>query len=192
VLGQYRSFGEIVARYYGAYGGASAMLGSPYLHLSLGLAALMWPLWRVPSWTDITLSVLPSLMGFSLGGFAMLLAVGDDGFRAILAGPARDSDKPSPLMGIAASFVHFLVMQTLSIVVALLIKAHLAVGVIVTPPGGAVLHGPALWISAAGFWLFVYALLLSMPAVFRVLRVVSWYDRYRAMRDPAPEATEKP
>lgn len=162
---------NIFARYWTAYGGLSALLLSPYLHTAIILSVAMFPLWMKPGWWDIAISVAPSVLGFSLAGYAIWLALGDEKFRRIISETdVNDPKDISPFMEVNAAFVHFMLLQVLSLIVALLIKAHM--GDIV------VLGFAAKSLSAVGFCLFIYSLLCVLAATFAILRVSSWYEAF--------------
>ncbi|WP_417224270.1 hypothetical protein [Achromobacter spanius] len=179
---------DLACRYVRAYGGIWAMVRSPYLHLSVLLTVLSFNVWTQPGWWERPIAVLPSLLGFSLGGFAVWLASGDDAFRAALAGrvakvengEVKQEDKHSPYLAVSATFTHFVVVQVLSLLYALtcmslnftldddalllkyISRAQLERG---TEVGGGI-----------GYWLFLYSLILALAAVLGLFRISSWYD----------------
>ena len=117
---QYRGECKVFQTYWGAYGGLRALLGSPYLHFSLFVAALAFPLWyEAPAFFDIIISAAPAVMAFSLSGVALLLAFGDDNYRKLLA--SAGGEIPS-YVTLTASFVHFMVVQLSSFVLAVTLK----------------------------------------------------------------------
>ena len=76
-------------------------------------------------WWEIFLTVNPAILGFTIGGFALLLATGAEKFGAILA-KAREFDKcelDAPLAKLGAAFVHFILVQFFSITYAILAKS---------------------------------------------------------------------
>ena len=113
----------ILSRYWRAYGGITALFKSPYLWLSVVITIFLFPHWSKPEWWDDVLSIMPNLLGFSLGGYAMWIAIGDDDFRKLISGEDEDG-KPSPYMEVNAAFVHFVVLQMLSMIFALFAKAY--------------------------------------------------------------------
>lgn len=71
-------------------------------------------------------------------------------------------------MQVNAAFVHFMLLQVLSLMVALLFKAY-ASGT------SGILRDIA---SFVGFSIFVYSVLCVLAATFAVLRVSSWYEMH--------------
>lgn len=177
----------IISRYWTAYGGFKALFTSAYLYIALALSVLMAPAWLYNPWHEIVLSVIPSVLGFSLGGYALLVAVGDEDFRALISGEDEDGE-PSPYMEVNAAFVHFILMQILSLIFALFANAYyfklednLALYQFITeinfPIGTIIFVG-----NFIGYSIFIYALLLAVAATLAILRVSSWYDHMHTER----------
>lgn len=177
----------IISRYWTAYGGFKALFTSPYLYTALALSGLMAPAWLYNPWHEIVLSVIPSVLGFSLGGYALLIAVGDEDFRALISGEDEDGE-PSPYMEVNAAFVHFILMLLLSLIFALFANAYyfklednLALYQFITeinfPIGTIIFLG-----NFIGYSVFIYALLLAVAATLAILRVSSWYDHMHTER----------
>src|SRR5688572_16538813 len=96
--------------YWVAYGGWVEFRQSEYTILATILTPLLFPLWWAAGWWGITFDVLPSILGFSLAGYAIFLAFGDEHFRALIS--TKPSTRPhSPYVGLTTSFVHFIVVQ---------------------------------------------------------------------------------
>ena len=162
--------GVMFQRYWHAYGGLKALTTSPYLHLSFLATCLLWPLWTKPGWWETAISVSPSILGFSLAGYAIWLALGDEDFRRLLGESGSQGDI-SPFMKVNAAFVHFMFMQVLSLLLALFFKAYL----------GCTSHFGifSTIFSFFGFLVFVYSILCVLAATFTVLRVSYWYEAWR-------------
>jgi hypothetical protein len=110
---------SVIRDYWSAYHGWPALLSSPYLHAAAVLTILLWSRWTSPEWPDDVIAIVPSVLGFSLGGYAMLLAFGDVKFLQLLAEPEEEG-AVSYYVALNASFVHFIVVQMLAIVMALI------------------------------------------------------------------------
>lgn len=167
----YIGVGRVFLRYWTVYGGWRALLSSPYLHVALLAAVVAHPRWLSTSWPEDVLAVLPSVLGFSLGGYAMLLAFGDTKFLKFLASPGRNAS--SYLNNVSSSFVHFIVVQILSILLTLMLSGYL--------------NNHQSWIISAAsglvYWTYLYALFTALAATFAVFRMTSLYAKYAPKSD---------
>jgi len=175
----YKDVREIFASYWKAYGGFRALVRSPYLHIALVLLAPTFKLWLSPLWWDIVIGVLPNLLGFTLGGFAMFLGFGDDKFRALLAEPDdEDPSGPGLYVKLCSTFVHFILVQALALLAALLAKAlwfpyEWPAGFL---PYLKLFNGVG---GGIGFGLFLYACTSIMAATLHVFRIATWYEEHQ-------------
>lgn len=116
-LDQELKFSRIIAR----YGGWKAIYESRYFHLAVILLFPTYSLWSKPNWWDTVLAILPNLLGFTIGAFALILAFGDEKFKNILAKEAEEG-KGSPIHQMSATFFIFIAVQTISLLGALACK----------------------------------------------------------------------
>lgn len=151
-----------IRMYWRTYGGLRALLLSPYLHGSIAYTFLVTPLWyyRGAAWFDTAVSVIPSMLGFSVAGYAILLAFGDEKFRKIISGSDSDG-KPSPFMVVNASFVHFILVSAVALLFAIFAKAW---------------NVQANAWAGVGVLLFSYSIATAVAAAFAILHVASWTD----------------
>lgn len=178
---------NIVAVYWRSYGGFKALFSSPYLRAAFILSLMLYPQWSQPNWWDLVLSIMPNLLGFSLGGFAMWIAIGDDDFRKLISGEVGDNE-PSPYMEVNAAFVHFVILQMLALFCALFAKAYY----FPLPPDHFILAllGDNFYIlcligNFLGYMIFIYALLSAVAATLALLHVTSWYDLDQTKKNAA-------
>jgi hypothetical protein len=177
----YRGVRAVFGKYWVFFGGLGELASSFYLHLAIVLTALMPGLWRVTKWWDLVLGVLPNLLGFTLGGYAILLAFGDTQFRATLAA-RKPGKKLSAWESTNGMFAHFVVVQ-----VAALLTAVAARSCSDAPSSTWVrialdwLHGSSAfgeWLTKAGWFLgcllFIYSLVLAIAAVMGIFRLGAW------------------
>lgn len=150
--------------YWKAYGGKRALLSSRYLHMALILAIVVC-LYRLGdqdwNWPSMVLSAIPNMLGFSLGGYAMLIGFGDRKFLKALKGQENDGT-PSVYMNVSGAFVHFIVIQVVALLYAVLIISF------------NIKHFIANFI---GMTFFFYAICTILAATFAVLNFASWYDK---------------
>ena len=148
------------------YGGWKNCAKSPYLHFSIVLALLisLFGGSDAPAWFDLTISILPNVLGFSLGGYAILLAFGDEKFRFIISGPDNDGT-PSPFMKMNGAFIHFIVIQIFAILFALLSSAF------------GIKTGVLAWFGRS---LLIYAISTALAAAMAILNTADWFDEHIA------------
>lgn len=162
----YRNVLDSFLLYWNIYGGFSALFRSPYLHLSIITSIICFPIWTKkdpPFWYDLALSSLPSLLGFTLGGYAILLSFGNEKFLMNLC--AKNDNDPSPFMNVNGSFVHFIVVQAFALFISIIALCwELKTGIF----------------SFFGFTIFLYSILTGVAAAFAILRLGKWYDIFLA------------
>lgn len=177
----YTGVAKIFRRYWVAYGGLSALLRSIYLHVAGILLLLTFNTWTNPKWWDQSLSILPNLLGFTLGGFAIFIGFGDERFRALLAEPEEDKNKPTIYVSLCSTFVHFILVQVLALTYAVVANSWW----FYTPrldfarPALGYLNGIA---GAVGYGLFLYALTSVVAATMHVLRIATMYEQHQRIK----------
>lgn len=143
----------------------------------------MIPFWGQEEWWDQTITVVPSLIGFTLGGLALFMGFGDEKFRGVLA-QQDDPNRPSTFLVISASFVHFIVVQILALFAALLAKAWTFYYPWPDSLRPFVDAGRWVW-GAVGYGLFLYALTTALAATMNVFRIGSWFEVHKQNSDDA-------
>jgi hypothetical protein len=107
--------------YWAIYGGWRAVIRSPALLVSIVITAVCFPYWKNGTWPEATLSIVPNLLGFSLGAMAVILAFPSAAAFKIFAERGRED---SYYMDMASKFAHFIFVQVLAIMFALIGKAY--------------------------------------------------------------------
>lgn len=190
---QYGGAARIFGKYWKAYGGWRAVRKSPYIGAASLITVLSFGLWWDGDWCDTALSVLPNLLGFSLGGYAMLVGFGDDKFKALLSETPTDDDETVVFMGVSASFVHFIVVQALALIIALISKALAGKPVSEISKLVPSLEGTLVVLSrigwALGFLIFAYALTLTVASTMSIFRLTDWLTQANAKKRPPKSGT---
>ncbi|MGP7732851.1 hypothetical protein [Oceanimonas smirnovii] len=171
----------LFSRYWKAYGGFHSIFRSWFFWGAFLLTLLLYPKWSVPGWWDLIFTIMPGVLGFSLGGFAVWLSFGDQRFKNIIAGVEDGDDGVSPFMEVNAAFCHFIVLQLLSIFAAIIASAYditLSNDNIFIVFLGEYFHFFVKLGFFIGFFIFIYSLLTALSAVLALFRVASWYDLY--------------
>jgi hypothetical protein len=117
---------KTVRRYWIIYGGYRALLGSPYLHVALALSAICIWLWPkdirgeyVARASDIAISAIPNLLGFTIGAFAIVLAFSS---AEIFKTLAEEGEPKSFFMKLTSNLVHFILTQVVTLICAIAAK----------------------------------------------------------------------
>lgn len=181
----YHGVRGIFARYWKAYGGWKAVLTSPYFHASIVLTALLGHLWfNAPWWADAIAS-LPTMIGFAIGAYAIVLGFGDERFRAILT--QRRGGRNSPYVIISASLAHFIVVQLAALFSAFLATSldfyicdnhALRMALFLFASNCNLIHD---WLAPignfAGFTLFTYAIATALATAMAIFRLTTLIER---------------
>lgn len=182
----YADIRELLVRYWKSYGGWPAILFSPYFHFSvlLGLSTFPYGFPENAPWWDLPLTVLPSLVGFSLGGYAIFLAFGDEKFKRLIAGQDEDGE-PSPYLTINTTFLHFIMVQVVGLILAVAAKST------DVRPNGDIVDIAVYVFGVVSYIGFVYALFLALATTVALYRLVWLHDRHLAASHEGTEAGRK-
>ncbi|HEV7458809.1 MAG TPA: hypothetical protein VGN96_18705 [Roseococcus sp.] len=112
---------DIFRRYWTLYGGIRAVFISPYFLGSLLISVACAGFLIQSTWWNLPLSILPNLIAFTLGGYALFVAFGNAKFQELMAGGRK---KASPYLMVSTLFTHYLVIQTLSLCLLLIIASR--------------------------------------------------------------------
>ena len=148
--------------YWENYGGFKAIVSSPYFMISLLLTILVVVFGESKGWYEHTLNILPDILGFSIGSFAILISLGDNKFRKKLSAE-KDGQKSTPFMIINSSFVHFIFIQIVAILFALISQILVLENII---------------FFFIGMFLLIYAVLLTLAATLVILKFSLWYQDF--------------
>jgi hypothetical protein len=155
--------------YWGLYGGWRALATSPFLYLAVILTALLRPFWSSVAadgsvtWAQVAIDIVPSMLGFSMGGMAIMLAFSDGKFFTAIT---QKGKADSFFVKVVASFYHFIVVQSSALIFALVGKAY---------------SHPVL--SGVGVGLLLYAMLTAVAVAGQLLHAARIFN---ATARPSP------
>lgn len=182
LLKQYAGVRKILRRYWSVYGGWSALRSSPYVHWSLIISALCFGFWFEKNWTGQALQVLPNLLGFTLGGFAVFLGFGDEKFRQLISGGKKDGngdDKSSPYLRMSATFLHFVLVQVAALLWAIVAAAMHSFHLPLPESLSATAMSLRVFGDGLGYWLLIYSIMSAAAAAIAVFRTAWWFDSWQ-------------
>lgn len=150
------------------YGGWRALVKSPFFWAAIALTGLCYPLWSAVSdgtriWAQNAIDIVPSMLGFSLGGMAILLALSS---RQLLRAIRKDGAPDSLFMRTVAAFFHFILFQTAAVCGALLSKAY-----------------SNDVVSAIGFFLLTYAVLVAIAIAWNLFDIARIFNATGSFSD---------
>ena len=129
------------------------------------------------------MTINPAILGFTIGGFALLLATGAEKFGAILA-EARlyeKSELESPLAKLGAAFVHFIIVQFVSIIFGIIAKA--ADKTLPMPPFEFLANeGIRRTFWGIGFFVGIYGLVCAIATAEWIFRIVVLLVKFQKAR----------
>ena len=122
-----------------------------------------------PDWESIIISSAPPLIAFSLGAIAIFNSIGDSKFRDALL--EADEGDISPYVEINSMFVHFIFVQTVAFLAALISQS--------VPPqlnsviGEQFCHGKLLIsiVKGIAFLIFSYGAMQILATTLAILRI---------------------
>ena len=189
VRASYADLLEVAGRYWRAYGGTAELTRSPYVHFAVAVTILTQPYWVKDAWYSVSMSVLPNLLGFAIAGFAVWIGWGDPSFRKLLIETEASDSQPSlsAYEQLSATFAHFAVVQTTALTFAA-ISSALAFDLSAENWLAKILETLHLgrnffehftpYASAAGFFLFVYAVITTLETTLALFRLSTWFIKW--------------
>ena len=190
--GQFKPFGRRIARYFQAYGGWRAIFGSPLFIFSVLVTALSYSRWLSGDWAVSSVGLLPNLLGFSLGTYAILFSLitarVKDAMRAV-----KDDRRISTLEQVNATFFHFIFVQVIALLWALASEGTALFDLAQAlsprwPRISEVFDVLRVCGAAIGFLLLVYSVTLMVGAALAIYRLALIVDP--AEQDPAGSTTQ--
>lgn len=170
---KYRAFRD----YWIAYGGLNELSKSPYLGLSILLTGILFPIWWHPNedgayeWCQLSFSILPAMIGFSLGAIAILISFGDRAFDGTIH---KKRGAASYFIQLAASFFHFIIVQIIGLMTSFLLMAF-----------------PIKLFSAVAFFFLMYAILSGLAAVASLFGAAQILDVARRLEAEKKSASDE-
>jgi hypothetical protein len=102
-------------------------------------------------------------LGFSIGAFAVILSFGQDSLERL----KDKNEAESRYLGVIASFVHFIVVQTVALLIGFIGKAW-----------------PNSILGYIGSVITVYAIALAVAGAFRLFRLARVYNQMTGSQPP--------
>lgn len=160
---------ESLSLLYKNYGGWRSLFRSEYFWVAVVLTGLSWRFGVDERWTDTAKAVLPTLAGFSIAAYAIFFAVMDERMRGALQKPAPELKNRSPLLILASSISHAVLIQIVALLFSVVFPAKPFNTVADLVCVAKILN---LAFSFAGLFCTLYGIILVLAAVLSIFRVL--------------------
>jgi hypothetical protein len=154
--------------YWKYYGGFRAIIKSWYFFVSLiivlCLIIFLYNDDNPPLWYAYNLSLIPILLGFSLGGYSFLLALSDKKFLSLFIDPYNSQKNYlSPFKELNATFIHFILIQFMAIFIGLI---------------GSLFNFTNIVFFTLGLFALFYALMTGIAATMGIFKISLLYGEF--------------
>lgn len=164
---EYQFFLGDFSSYIEFYGPMKDLFYSPYFHISVLISLIVIVFAEETNkWTEYALGALPSILGFSIGGYALIATFGDQNFRKFLAETTHDNK--SILLIINGTFIHFILAQTTAILIAFFVKST------------NILNNVVNFFAVIPF---VYSITMCIAIAFSIMTISKWYKDFLSTVD---------
>jgi hypothetical protein len=146
-----------LSRYWSLHGGWAALCRSPYVQLSIAIGLITQV---CPSSTfdaaATAISILPNVLGFTVGALAIILAFASSDFFKYLA---EDGREKSVFMQTVANFVHFVLVQVFCLILSVICESH-----------------PNWLLKIATAIMLIYALFTTLSTVIQLFQMATVFN----------------
>ena len=166
---------EIAKLAWANMGGISAIWKSFDFRIAIVVCLLCWPAWLAPDWWKNSITVLPSLLGFTLGGFAIFLGFGSDQFKELIA---RKDEAKSEYLSVSSTFLFIVAVQVVGLLYAIICESLWVPTPSWLQQVSSILPYLNYMAWFVGYFLYVLGIVLSLRAAIRIFRVSRWYNSF--------------
>ncbi|MBH9722850.1 hypothetical protein JAO10_21215 [Burkholderia contaminans] len=175
--------------YFEAYGGFKTLFTSRFFWAAIIITGLSYPFWSIKDWWNVVTTVLPTILGFTIAAFALVIGLGAGVFKRQLH-RARKSGKPPMYLQVSGIFVHQIVVQASAILFAVTLAAIWLWPAPTEEPWVMVNEWARRISWGIGFFLFVYSILLVIAGALNLYTLAKLIQRGTEI-DAEREARER-
>jgi hypothetical protein len=163
------SFRDNLRSLYENHGGPKSFVRSAYFWIAVVLVALCWRRVADQSWVAIAQGVLPTLAGFSIASFAILFAILTPAARRALRAPAPELGGRSPLLVLASTVSHAVVVQVTALIFGTVFAAKPFPYILKLDVVAVVVNTIS---SGFGLFLLLYGIVLVLASVLTIFKIL--------------------
>lgn len=166
---------ELMQMAFRLFGGVKGMFQTWFFWVAFVVWVISAPGWTVAEWWKDAISVLPNLLGFTLGGFAIFLGFGSDSFKEMIS--SEDEEK-AQYMSVSSVFLMVVATQVLALLWAICCAATWQPTPDWLKSFATVFYYGKFVFWGLGFFLYVYAISMALQAALRIFRLSRWYHSF--------------
>lgn len=165
-----------LGQYVRYYGGWRAVLGSPFLWIAVALSLISYGAWA-KDWSDLARSLIPNLLGFSLGSYTILFSIITQKIKRSLKA-VRNSNNVAYLYEMNATFFHFVMVQVICLLFTFVFRSDVLYKMLLVAgiPKTDLINWFEVIILLGGFFgttLLCYSICLTIAAAMVVYRLAT-------------------
>lgn len=159
---------------YRNYGGVRSFIKSGYVWTAVAVTVLSWPKVKDGTWGDLSISVLPTLAGFSIAAYAVFFSVLGEKARKVLSSPAAELGNRAPLLILASSVSHAVCVQISAILLSVIFQAKPFPAIRGYELEASIFN---ILFSSIGMFLTAYGIILILASVLSIFRILEIQSR---------------
>ncbi len=158
--------------YWQAYGGISTLLKSKFFYISVILTWVCYPVWSKPEWWGQVVSVLPTILGFTIAAFSIFLSLGNRIYKGAMH-KRKASGRVSLYLKICAIFAHQMFVQAGAVLLAIVLPALYQRQIPVSEPWVTLNEWARVGSWAFAYFLFIYGILLVVAGGLNIFSIAT-------------------
>lgn len=152
------------------YGGVRGIIYSPFFIAALPVALVGYNKWESLSWIKDVQSLIPSMLGFSLGTYAIIFSIVSKRVKAAMQAITKKG--VSHFDRANSTFLHFIFTQVICLIYSF---AFESIDYLISKTDFD-FRPISLPLSAFGYFLLIYSILLMIASALAVYRIASIKD----------------
>ncbi|MEN7433742.1 hypothetical protein VA599_23640 [Chromobacterium sp. TRC.1.1.SA] len=163
-----------ILRLVSGYGGVCAIFMTLHFWISVVMLLLTMQYWMRHEWWGQVLNTIPTLLGFSIGGFAIFISLGDHDFKKALCHELESAAEgtPTTFKTITTQICLASLSQALAMLVAILANAILA-------DCKPYLNQYFVFaFNMVGYWVFLYSVCFLVDVIVTIFNIAEMNEKY--------------
>lgn len=180
---------DLIKEEYSNFGGNRAIVKSKFLFISVLLTTFSFPYWSQRDLYDISISIFPNIIGFTLAAIAIILGIADTKFAELLGKRIEKLDRRGPFFQILNTFFIVAIVQSITLLLSVFMKFFFSSESLEQATS---IFGKDFtsYFYCLQFWArlllsicIFYSLLLIIVTAIEIMRIARWFEYYINHKD---------